>query len=464
MICAYCRSNTTEAPCGVCARSPLLAGRYRLVSVASDEEDVVTFLAEDSRRSGDATIVRRIALRRVAAEEVAARLDRVLAPLGGLHHPGIPRYKRAITAMTQDGEAVWVARDLVDGPSLAEAIARHGAHPLRVTLDIVEGVLELLVLLGDLEPPLPHGDLRPGNIRVRPGGRVAILGFGALRAALEDPGFPRRRLRPEPAGLAPEQRSGECTIPADLYAVGALAAGLLTGLAPAKLQREGRIAWEHHVRLPGELGAFLDRLVDPAPARRPASARVALAELHALRGRLPDGAEALALDEPFHEADELPTTMMSPVDPELLAVGAASARRPPGGSAPDDEPTTMGPRPTAAALRAVERVDLVPPPVGRAGFAEEPRTGSGKPVRPTGRASLSEGPPTGSAPRPDLSSPFAVRASDIENTAPRPATLVRPPTTPAEREKGVFSNSVFIAVGLAVLGIAFIQVLLLLAS
>jgi serine/threonine protein kinase len=68
-----------------------------------------------------------------------------------------------------------------------------------------------------------------------------------------------------PGGAAPDPRQ-------DLYAVGVLARRLLTGLPPGSAHHGAR----------GDLDALLDRLVDPDPGARPATAAEALAGLRSI--------------------------------------------------------------------------------------------------------------------------------------------------------------------------------------
>jgi serine/threonine protein kinase len=512
MICAHCGSETAEAPCSGCARSPLLGGRYRLLARVAETDDQRTYQGEDSRSSG-AVLLRRIDVRRVDADDLARRLNAHLAPVFRIHHPGLPRRRRCETT----AGAVWIVRQWVSGPSLAERIAAGGALPLGEAIDIAERVLESLELLHAQTPAFPHGSLRASQVRLDAKGRPVLLGRMGTRPLLADPGHPQRALRESPTGLAPEQRSGDASPGADLYAVGALLTAMLAGRPAAQLERGGRIAWEQAVALPTGLGRWLDRMVDPAAGRRPATARIAREELAAARGAIDPAQLGTTAPAAKHIADdelpttvvqaELPTTVMrSPVSldrgtrdrgardrgpqetrrwPDPEATPTSSGRRPaPADLAPtsigrrpraadiaEAEPTTVGRRPTAMELAEAE-----PTTVGRrptrseiaeaapTSIARRPDLPEAAPTtigrRPANLAPPSD-PPTSSGRRPgpnpfDPPTGFARRASEIEHTGPRPPTLVRPPS--AQKKGSAFDNPVFIAVGLAILGVALWQV------
>jgi serine/threonine kinase PknH len=454
MICAYCRARTNESPCSTCARSSQLGGRYRLLKETGDSNDIVSFLAEDTRRSEAQVRARYVRLRRVEASAMAARLDKTLGPLASIHHPGLPRYKRTVIAPGKGGTGVWVVREYIDGPTLADAVEKHGPHPLHVVMDLLEGVLSALEALHDNAQPVLHGDVRPEHVRIRSGGVPVLLEFGTITGCFADLGYPARRLRPNPAGQAPEQRAGSPSVQADLYGAGAVAAGLLAGCDPARLQRSGRIAWEEKVRLPGEFGAFLDRLVDPAPGRRPDSAAAARATLDQVRRRLQPHAQAHLVDEEDdHVIEDLPTTMM----PAFETSRTQSAIAP---SPLDEQPTSEGRLPISAdehgsaATRSLHPTQLASatsssPPLPTPSPPASSRLPAPAPRQP---AVVHSQPPTHDPPTGSFT------ASQLEATGPRPPTHVRP----REKKKpgGAFGNPIFVAVALTALAVALVQIFL----
>jgi len=514
MICAHCGSETAESPCSGCARSPLLGGRYRLLSTIERDEQEAVYRGEDSR-SGGAVLLRRIDTRRVDAADLGRALDAHLKPLFRIHHPGLPRRRRAET--TQG--ATWMVRRWVNGPSLSERVAREGAFTLQDALEITDRILEDLEVLHEQSPPIPHGELRPRNVRFDEKGRPVLLGRMGTRPLLADPGHPQRALREDTVGLAPEQRGGEASVGADLYAAGALCISMLTGQPSSSLERGGRIAWERSVSLPGTLGRWLDRMIDPAPRRRPGSAAAARQGLDNARAGLSEALLAqLANPNPDAAslAEQLPTTKTpSPLGedarprwPRPEATPTSSGRRP----VPADlAPTSIGRRPTPEEIaeaepttwgRRINPEDLAatePTTTGRRPGREAPSRSETGGIRrrssaadvatyePTAigqrpdRAALeganivpSQTPrawqtdaPTDSARRPgrnpfDSPTGFARRASEIEHTGPRPPTLVRPQSSPGRNS--VFENPLFVAVGLALLGVALWQVVSRLTS
>ena len=120
-----------------------------------------------------------VRLARGGHEEAAKQLMREACVLEALRDPGVPRiYECGL----RDGRP-WIAFELLDGPSLAEAI-RDRALSQSEMLAIVRDVSEILHH-GHMRGAV-HGWLGPASI-VRHDGGICVTGWGAAATPAADP-------------------------------------------------------------------------------------------------------------------------------------------------------------------------------------------------------------------------------------------------------------------------------------
>jgi serine/threonine-protein kinase len=132
-------------------------------------------------RASDTKLNRDVALK-VLPEAFAsdpdrlARFKREAQVLASLNHPHIA----AIYGFEDSGETHALVLELVEGPTLADRIAK-GAIPLDEVLPIARQIAEALEAAH--EQGIIHRDLKPANIKVRDNGTVKVLDFGLAKLA-----------------------------------------------------------------------------------------------------------------------------------------------------------------------------------------------------------------------------------------------------------------------------------------
>jgi serine/threonine protein kinase len=154
-------------------------------------------------------------------------LEREIGILKALQHPKIPRYIESFESKT----GFCLVQEYIAAPSLAEVRSRS----LEQIQDIGRQLLNILVYLQALHPPVLHRDLKPENILCNEEGQVYLIDFGLSR--LESDNVAISSIVVGTLGfMPPELFSGrEPSKAADLYSLGATLLCLISGKPPTRM-------------------------------------------------------------------------------------------------------------------------------------------------------------------------------------------------------------------------------------
>ncbi|MHC4594440.1 MAG: protein kinase domain-containing protein [Planctomycetota bacterium] len=189
----------------------------------------VVYLAHDTK------LDRPVAIKSLPAEVMAnpkarSRFSREARVLASLNHPNIA----TIYDEFQETEDVaYLILEYVPGQTLAERIAKKPLklqEALTIALQIAEAVAAAH------EHDVIHRDLKPGNIKITPEGKVKVLDFGLAKAVggegldqqstVTEPG----RVIGTPAYMSPEQARGKLADKrSDIWSFGCVLYEMLTG-------------------------------------------------------------------------------------------------------------------------------------------------------------------------------------------------------------------------------------------
>src|SRR5262245_31625152 len=131
-------------------------------------------------RAKDLNLKRQVAIKVLPVSVAAdahrlARFQREAEVLAALNHPNIAH----IFGLEKSGDTTALAMELVDGPTIADVIAK-GAIPIDESLAIARQMAEALEAAHG--QGIIHRDLKPANIKVRSDGTVKVLDFGLAKA------------------------------------------------------------------------------------------------------------------------------------------------------------------------------------------------------------------------------------------------------------------------------------------
>ena len=276
--------------------------RYHILEQIGAGGMGVVYRARDERLERDVAI--KVLSAGLLADEASRRRFRKEAlALSQLSHPGIA----VLHDFDTDGETDFLVMEYIPGATLDQRLA-SGPIPepelARYAIQAAEG----LAAAHDLG--VIHRDLKPGNLRITPDGRLKILDFGLARVL--DPA-----VRP---GLAATQTEGHAVVGtlaymapevlggvgadsrSDVYSMGVVLYEMATGRAPfveesglalmyAVLNRTPPAPRTTNPSISPRLDAIILRAIDREPGRRYESARRLLDDLRDLAAAAEGSAE-----------------------------------------------------------------------------------------------------------------------------------------------------------------------------
>ena len=229
-------------------------------------------------------------------------------------------HRHAVTVFDagEDAGDLYIVMEFVDGPSLAEHLARNGPLPIDEMVRISSQVLSALAAAH--AAGIVHRDVKPANILIGADGDAKLADFGIakrfddLGASVTVTGM----VIGTPRYLAPEQMLGHAATPAtDVYSMGVVMFEMLTGRLPFDADSlvaatEAQQSTALRLRslrsdVPAALAAVIARALETQPGERPATAAALLAALDAASS--PHARSAMAAE---------PTLLMTPAVGSVL--------------------------------------------------------------------------------------------------------------------------------------------------
>ena len=235
------------------------------------------------------------------------------------------------------GPLHYLTMELVEGPSLADVLTRHGRLSLDRIVDIAVQVCDGLAAAHTVG--VIHRDLKPANILLEVSGRAVITDFGIARSTVGDAELTstRGQLMGTPAYMAPEQVRGADISPrTDIYALGLILYEMVTGrraferttplaTAIARLEEElpsTRIVAE----VPVPLAEVISDCVRRDPDQRPADVLEVARRLRASVPGTGSATDSVKLQVAAASPDCGTTRMFAPTDPGSQGVAVLPLR------------------------------------------------------------------------------------------------------------------------------------------
>lgn len=154
-----------------------------------------------------------------------------------LNHPNLP----SIVDVIEDDESFLIVMDYIEGVTLSKLLNEQGKLPQDQVIDWAKQLCDVLNYLHTQEQPIIYRDLKPGNIMLRPDGRIILIDFGIART-FKKTSVADTTCLGTIGYAAPEQFGGKGQTDArtDIYCLGATLYHLVTGQNPCEPPYEMR--------------------------------------------------------------------------------------------------------------------------------------------------------------------------------------------------------------------------------
>lgn len=322
----------------------VLSDRYRL------SERVATGGMGAVWRCTDLLLEREVAVKvllptLVADAEFATRFRAEARMLAALRHPGVVAVHDVGQATLADGTPVdYLVMEYVEGEPLGHWIGRAGRLDAASAMSVVAQAADALHAAH--VAGIVHRDVKPGNLLVRPDGRVVLVDFGIARSPALTGLTAANIVLGTALYMSPEQGTGQpVSAASDVYALGAVAYLCLAGRPPFVGENPLEVALRHQqdepAPLPPGTPPAVIELVARTMAKRPADrfgsaaemARAATEARRAVLATSPNSARP-----PWASTGATPTAPPAPADLSQPPLPAALAA--PGGTPPPPAPVS----------------------------------------------------------------------------------------------------------------------------
>ncbi|MEM8809505.1 MAG: serine/threonine-protein kinase [Cyanobacteria bacterium P01_G01_bin.38] len=261
----------------------MMDDRYKIQQELGHQTGRRTVLALDMQ-TGQQVVIKRLWLGEDFDWQDLKLFEREANVLKTLDHPNIPRYLDYLELTSEAGPTFALVQSYIKGRSLEDQLIAGRTFSESDVKRLARSLLEILIYLHGLTPPVIHRDIKPSNILLtdRAGnspGDVYLVDFGAVQSLAAQEGGTITVVGTY-GYMPPEQFGGRVVPASDLYSLGATLIFLVTGQHPSELpQRNLQLQFRQRTGLSPRFADWLEWMTDPGLSRRFDSAQAALAAL-----------------------------------------------------------------------------------------------------------------------------------------------------------------------------------------
>ena len=264
--------------------------KYRYERLLGEGTNGKTYLATDLR-TGSLLAIKALKLNQIDNFKSFELFKREAETLASLNVTGVPKFYESILAEEIGGEC-YIVQEYIHAPSIQSYLNDKRIFTEEETLTLMLKTAEILnILHSQYSPPVIHRDIKPSNIlcdlpndknwkNIHP----YLIDFGAVANAHSN--TDKSTIAGTIGYMAPEQNFGECLPQTDLYALGATALHMLTGVPPYEMDFDTfSLKYEealdaHAPKTSPEMRKLLGSLLNYSYDSRPPSADALIKEIN----------------------------------------------------------------------------------------------------------------------------------------------------------------------------------------
>ncbi|VEP15617.1 Protein kinase domain [Hyella patelloides LEGE 07179] len=257
----------------------IIAAKYK-INYLLGQGGIATTYAAENLETKEQVAIKVLSLGNLNNWKNLELFEREAKILAQLNHAAIPQYIDYFQEDTEDTRNFYLVQQLASGKPLSEWIDRKWRPEETEVKELAIQLLEILVYLQQLTPPIIHRDIKPQNIIRQADGTVFLVDFGAVQDVDHHTVTGGSTVVGTFGYMAPEQFRGKASLGTDLYGLGTTLLYLLTRQEPDRLpQKNLKINFRSYVYLEKDFANWLDKIIEPAAEDRLTSAEEALAVL-----------------------------------------------------------------------------------------------------------------------------------------------------------------------------------------
>lgn len=207
-------------------RGTLLNKRYRIIEILGQGGMGSVYRAIDENLGVDVAVKENL----FTTEEYARQFRREATLLASLRHPNLPRVTDHFEI---ENRGQYLIMDYIEGEDLRERMDRDGILPEDEMIIIGMAMCDALTYLHSRKPQVVHRDVKPGNVKIAPDGRIFLVDFG-LAKVIQGSQATTTGARAMTPGYSPPEQYGTARTDqrSDIYSLGATLYAALTGALP----------------------------------------------------------------------------------------------------------------------------------------------------------------------------------------------------------------------------------------